>query len=65
MLLLPLALAGRGTIELPFNLFVAPELFPLFSVVTFFGDGWFAVIIFGLVWVIAAKKKTTYQNRIG
>lgn len=64
MLLLPLALAGRGTLELPFNLFVAPELFPVFNVVTFFGDGWFAVIIFGLVWVIAAKKKLHIKSEL-
>ena len=56
LLLLPMAFVGRGTLELPFNLFVAPELFHLFNVITFMGDGWFALIIFGLVWVIAAKK---------
>ena len=56
LLLLPLAFAGRGTLELPFNLFVAPELFQLFNIITFMGDGWFALVIFGLVWVIAAKK---------
>jgi len=57
MLLLPLALAKRGTFELPFNLFVAPELFPIFTIITFMGDGWFALLVFGMVWIIAAQKK--------
>lgn len=64
MLLLPLAFAGRGTLELPFNLFVAPELFPLFNIITFFGDGWFALVIFGLVWVIATKKKLHVKSEL-
>ena len=57
MLLLPLAFAGRGTLELPFNLFIAPELFPTFNIITFMGDGWFALVIFVLIWIIAIKKK--------
>ena len=57
MLLLPLAFAGRGTFELPFNLFVSPELFPFFNIITFIGDGWFALVIFGLVWIIAIQQK--------
>ena len=57
MLLLPLAFAKRGALELPFNLFVAPELFPTFKFITFLGDGWFALVVFGLVGFIAAQKK--------
>jgi len=56
LLLLPLAFLGRGTLELRFNLFVAPELFPIFKIITFMGDGWFALIVFILVWFIAKQK---------
>ena len=57
VLLLPLAFFKRGTLELPFNLFVAPELFPVFNIITFMGDGWFALAIFGLAWIVATQKK--------
>ncbi len=57
VLLLPLVFFKRGTLELPFNLFVAPELFPVFNIITFMGDGWFALVVFGLVGFIAAQKK--------
>ena len=64
MLLLPIAFAERGRLELPFNLFVAPELFPIFNVITFLSDGWFTLVIFGLIWVISAKKKLFIKSEL-
>lgn len=47
---------GRGTLELPFNLFVAPTLFPTFNGITFLGDGLFAIVVFVIVGIIAKRK---------
>lgn len=55
--MLPLALLERGTLELPFNLFVAPELFSVFTCITLMGDGWFALVVLILVGIIAKRKK--------
>lgn len=62
LLFLPLALLGRGTLELPFNLFVAPELFSTFNIITFLGDGLFAIVVFVLVGIFAKLKGLKLKN---
>lgn len=64
MFFLPLTFVKRGILELPFNLFVAPELFPTFYIITFIGDGLFAFIVFGLVWIIAAYKNLNIKTEL-
>ena len=64
VLFLPLAFLGRGTLELPFNLFVAPELFLIFNGITFLGDGLFAICVFVLIGIIAKQKRLLLKKEL-
>ena len=60
-LLIPIIFLKKGTIELTFNLFVEPEFFNFFYLLTLIGDGWFLVPCILFIFVYSKYNNLNYK----